>query len=74
VRALGLVDDADLRPLRDAAQLGRAAYTEAFLIAVATNPTVAKLLPYVLYETLGPTLPDGLSGAAALWDLPRRPP
>jgi len=72
VRALGLVDDADLRPLRDAAQLGRAAYTEAFLIAVATNPTVAKLLPYVLYETLGPTLPDGLSGAAALWGLAQK--
>ena len=37
-------------------------------------------LPFVLYETLGPTLPDGLAGAAALWglaqkardDLPRR--
>ena len=61
VRALGVVDDADLRPLREAAQRGRQAYTEAFLAAIAANPTVAKLLPYVLYETLGPTLPDGLA-------------
>ena len=72
VRALGVVDEADLRPLREAAQRGRQAYTEAFLGAVAGNPTVAKLLPYVLYETLGPTLPDGLSGAAALWGLAQK--
>ena len=72
VRALGVVEDADLRPLREAAQLGRQAYTEAFLGAVAGNPTLAKLLPYVLYETLGPTLPDGLAGAAALWGLAQK--
>lgn len=72
VRALDVVDDADLRPLREAAQQGRQAYTQAFLTAVATNPTVAKLLPYVLYETLGPTLPDGLAGAAALWGLAQK--
>ena len=60
-----MVDEADLRPLREAAQRGRQAYTEAFLGAVAANPTMAKVVPYVLYETLGPTLPEGLSGAAA---------
>ncbi|ORB85045.1 molybdopterin oxidoreductase [Mycobacterium kansasii] len=72
VRALDMVAEADLRPLRAAAQQGRQAYTEAFLTAVATNPVVAKLLPYVLYETLGPTLPDGLAGAAALWGLAQK--
>jgi anaerobic selenocysteine-containing dehydrogenase len=72
VRALGVVDEADLRPLREAAQRGRQAYTETFLGAVAGNPTMAKLLPYVLYETLGPTLPEGLSGAAALWGLAQK--
>ncbi|MGA9361294.1 MAG: molybdopterin-dependent oxidoreductase [Mycobacterium sp.] len=72
VRALGVVEDADLRPLREAAQLGRQAYTEAFLGAVAGNPSLSKLLPYVLYETLGPTLPDGLAGAAALWGLAQK--
>lgn len=72
VRALGVVADADLRPLREAAQRGRQAYAEAFLGAVATNPTVARLAPYVLYETLGPTLPDGMAGAAALWGLAQK--
>jgi len=72
VRALGVVDEADLRPLREAAQRGRQAYTEVFPGAVAGNPTLAKLLPYVLYETLGPTLPDGLAGAAALWGLAQK--
>jgi anaerobic selenocysteine-containing dehydrogenase len=72
VRALGVIDDADLRPLREAAQRDRQAYTEAFLGAVGANPTMAKLVPYVLYETLGPTLPDGLSGAAALWGLAQK--
>lgn len=67
VRALGVVSDEDLRPLHEAAAQGRQAYTEAFLGAVAGNPTLARVLPYVLYETLGPTLPDGLAGAAALW-------
>ncbi|OBJ78543.1 molybdopterin-dependent oxidoreductase [Mycobacterium colombiense] len=71
VRALGVLDDADLRPLHEAAQNGRQAYTEAFLGAMA-NPTVAQLLPYVLYETLGPTLPEGLRGAAALWGLAQK--
>ncbi|GAB2996123.1 oxidoreductase [Mycobacterium bourgelatii] len=72
VRALGVVQDEDLRPLREAARQGRQAYTEAFLGAVGGNPTVAKLLPYVLYETLGPTLPDGMAGAAALWGLAQK--
>ncbi|OBI14156.1 molybdopterin oxidoreductase [Mycobacterium sp. E2462] len=72
VRALDLVTDDDLRPLREAAARGRQAYTEAFLGAAAGNPTVAKLLPYVLYETLGPTLPEGLRGAAALWGLAQK--
>ncbi len=67
VRALGVVSDEDLRPLHEAAAQGRQAYTAAFLGAVAGNPTLARVLPYVLYETLGPTLPDGLAGAAALW-------
>ncbi len=72
VRALGIVDEVELRPLHEAAQRGRQAYTEAFLAATGTSPTLAKLLPYVLYETLGPTLPDGVRGAAALWGLAQK--
>ena len=72
VRALGVIDEADLRPLREAAQQGREAYAEAFLTAVSGNPTMARLVPYVLYETLGPTLPDGMAGAAAVWGLAQK--
>jgi len=72
VRALGIVEDEDLRPLHEAAQQGREAYTAAFLGATGANPTVSKLIPYVLYETLGPTLPDGLAGAATLWGLAQK--
>lgn len=69
VRALGIIDDADLQPLKDAAQESREAFGQAFMQAVAANPVFGKALPYVLYETLGPTLPAGLAGAAALWGL-----
>jgi anaerobic selenocysteine-containing dehydrogenase len=72
VRALGVIDDSELRPLRDAAKDGLAAYAEAFMAAVSANPMLNKVLPFVLYETLGPTLPDGLAGAAALWGLAQK--
>jgi anaerobic selenocysteine-containing dehydrogenase len=72
MRALGVIDEDELRPLRDAAELGLAAYAQAFLTAVGTNPMFTKALPFVLYETLGPTLPDGLAGAAALWGLAQK--
>jgi anaerobic selenocysteine-containing dehydrogenase len=72
VRALGVIDDADLRPLRDAASRGREAYAQAFFETVGSNPMLGKVLPFVLYETLGPTLPDGLAGAAALWGLAQK--
>lgn len=72
MRALDIVDDAELQPLRAAAGEGREAYTQAFLQAVATSPMLGKVLPFVLYETLGPTLPEGLSGAAALWGLAQK--
>ncbi|PRC42509.1 molybdopterin oxidoreductase, partial [Mycobacterium sp. ITM-2017-0098] len=72
MRALGVVDDAELAPLRQAAMQSRAAFTEAFLTAVGANPGLGKVLPFVLYETLGPALPEGLSGAAALWGLAQK--
>ena len=72
VRALGVVDDAELTPLRRAAVEGLAAYTQAFLVAVSANPGLGRVLPFVLYETLGPTLPDGLAGAAAMWGLAQK--
>ena len=72
VRALGVVDDDELEPLRRAAAESREAFTQAFMQAVSTVPMMAKALPFVLYETLGPTLPEGLAGAAALWGLAQK--
>ena len=72
VRALGVVDDHDLAPLREAAEHGLQAYAQAFLAAVSGNPAMSRALPYVLYETLGPTLPAHLKGAAALWGLAQK--
>ena len=72
VRALGVVDDAELRPLRKAAADGLAPFTAEFLATVSSNPALTKVLPYVLYETLGAALPDGLAGAAALWGLAQK--
>ena len=72
MRALGVVEEAELAPLRRAAENGLGAFTVAFLEAVGANPGLGKVLPFVLYETLGPTLPEGLSGAAALWGLAQK--
>jgi anaerobic selenocysteine-containing dehydrogenase len=72
VRALGAVDEADLAPLRAAAHEGRAAYAQALVAVTVANRALARLIPFVLYETLGPTLPDGLAAAAALWGLCQR--
>ena len=72
MRALGVVDDAELQPLREAADEGLEAYAQAFLGAVSTNPAMSRALPFVLYETLGPTLPEGMKGAAALWGLAQK--
>ena len=72
VRALDVVDGAQLAPLRAAAEEGRSAYAQAFMAAVQEDPGIASLAPFVLYETLGPTLPDGMAGAAALWGLAQR--
>ncbi len=67
IRALGVVDERTLAPLRDAARGGREALAPAFFSAVGADPGLLGLAPYVLYETLGPTLRDGTAGTAALW-------
>jgi formate dehydrogenase len=69
VHALGALDEAELAPLRAAAAQGRAAYAAAFFGAAAKNPQLAALAPVVLYETLGPVLPEGAAAAAPLLGL-----
>jgi anaerobic selenocysteine-containing dehydrogenase len=75
-RALGAYTDDDIAPLRAAAEQGRAAFMDAFFALGAERPDLGRLLPVLLYETLGPTLttPDGVpaAGAAAVWGLAHR--
>jgi anaerobic selenocysteine-containing dehydrogenase len=72
MRALGVVPEGVLAPLRDAATQGRPEFARAFMQAAAADPTLAASAAYVLYETLGPTLPDRARSAAALWGLAHR--
>ena len=51
---------------------GRAEFAAAFGAAAASDPRIFALRPTCCYETLGPTLPDGARGAAALWGLAHR--
>jgi anaerobic selenocysteine-containing dehydrogenase len=71
VRALGALTDEPLLPLKNAAAeiptTGRLAFAAAFFGWQAKYPELMPLAPVVLYETLGPTLPDGAAAAAVLW-------
>jgi anaerobic selenocysteine-containing dehydrogenase len=67
MRAIGAVDEGLLRRLRTALTAGVDAFALAFFSAAAADPSLMREAGYVLYETLGPTLPDGARAAAVLW-------
>jgi formate dehydrogenase len=67
VRALGVLDHVDLSDLSAAARKGLDAFAEAFLGWAAAHPALGPYTSVVLYETLGPCLPDGADAAALLW-------
>jgi anaerobic selenocysteine-containing dehydrogenase len=67
IRALGAVDDGLIRRLGRAANKGRDQFAVSFFASVAADPKLMGLAPYLLYETLGPTLPAGARGTASLW-------
>lgn len=46
---------------------GRREFAQAFMALMSSQPQLAKVGALVLYRTLGPSLPEGLAGAAALW-------
>ncbi|GAA5215850.1 molybdopterin-dependent oxidoreductase [Streptomyces thinghirensis] len=62
----GAVGEADYAPLREALGQGREAFAHA-MMGVLGDRRLAKLVPVLLYRTLGPTLPDGAAAAAVLW-------
>ena len=67
VEALGVFNEGELDALAEAARDGLDAYSAAMQEAMRGNPKIAQYLPYVLYRTLGPSLPDGAAAAAGLW-------
>jgi anaerobic selenocysteine-containing dehydrogenase len=67
IEALDGVPAADLAALSTALEEGRPAFAAAYFAALASNPAVSRNWAYVLYRTLGPTLPNGAASAAALW-------
>src|SRR4051794_2802234 len=67
VRALGALTDDDVAGLGEAAGRGLDAYATAFAARLVERPALGGVAPVVLYETLGPALPDGAAPAAALW-------
>ena len=67
IKALGIVDEFDFKPLREAAHQSLDTFGEALTKAVIEKPELAAIGAVVLYETLGKTLPPGMEGAAALW-------
>jgi anaerobic selenocysteine-containing dehydrogenase len=69
VEALGAVTEEDYAPLRAAAEQGRAAYGQAFMMQVLGNPRLSGMAAVLLYRTLGPTLPEGLREGAVLFGL-----
>ncbi len=66
---MGMWTDDDLEPLHEAAAEGRTAFAAAFMEAAAAKPELTSVGACVLYRTLGPTLPDGMTEAAAVWFL-----
>ncbi|TQV85749.1 molybdopterin-dependent oxidoreductase [Exilibacterium tricleocarpae] len=69
VEALGYFADGELDELHEAAAAGIETYRDVFFNAVMGNPKIKKAISYVLYRTLGPTLPEGKATTAAVWGL-----
>lgn len=72
LRIQGRRPRAKLALLGAAAKLGRKAYLAAFALLGLADKSTMELAPYLLFRTLGPTLPDGAAAAAALWGLSLR--
>ncbi|GGC54501.1 molybdopterin-dependent oxidoreductase [Hoyosella rhizosphaerae] len=67
IRRMDVIDKATLAKLRTAAHTGRNTFGATFMALTLAQPRFAQLAPYILYETLGDTLPENMRGAAVLW-------
>lgn len=69
IEALDIFEPGELAPLHAAAAQGLSEYRNAFFEQMGQNPKIGKMLSYVLYRTLGPTLGEGREATAAIWGL-----
>lgn len=69
IDALGVFKEGELDSLHAAAAKGIDAYKDEFFTQVMTNKNVKRMVSYVLYRTLGPTLEEGTAATAAIWGL-----
>ena len=63
IRAMGVLP-ADFAELKEAAKQSRLAFAIAFQRLLKQQPELADYAPVILYETLGPTLPNGATKMA----------
>ena len=66
IRAMGALP-ADFAELKEAAKQGRLPFAMAFQRQLRQQPELVDYAPVILYETLGPMLPNGAAAAAFLW-------
>lgn len=64
---LGVVKQRVIDDLVAAARISRGAFALAFFSTIARDPSLAGLTPYLLYRTLGATLPPKDRAAAMVW-------
>lgn len=65
--ALGVFGEADVAPLRAAAERGLDALAMAFMLAIGARPDLMPYASVLLHRALGPALPEGMSNAAGVW-------
>ncbi|MGW6620853.1 molybdopterin-dependent oxidoreductase [Nocardia sp. NPDC055002] len=64
---LGVVEPRLLEELAAAARVSREAFALALFSTLKARPELAGLTPYLLYRTLGASLPDGEAALALAW-------
>lgn len=69
IDAMNLFEAGELDTLKEAAAQGLDSYQAAFFSEMGKNPKISKMLPYVMYKTLGPHLGEGREATALVWGL-----
>lgn len=72
IEKLDLVEDSVIEELRAAAEQGMDVYGAALFGAIGKDKKLKGLISYLLYRTLGPSLPEGQEVTAVLWGLCQR--